>query len=215
MTKSFLLFLFFGVTGVFAQAQNNDCYRKQLNANDTCIFGEGKYISDYPFKASLRMGGYDGTKLKLSNDKGIITFRDVSAPRGKHQSELELLYCFGGFTASGDTLIGSVTSQFNKLFLFDINKKFKVDSFSNSLTIKIMSNAIANKAAQTLVTTEKNDCSIAALPYLVHYDELFKARHPKETLAFFTYFEIIDENGVSYFYNPDDYLLVGGNQFQP
>ncbi len=211
-----LLLLVLG-TGLFADAlaQQKTCYRKQLSTLDTCNFGEGKYTSDYPFKASLSMGGYDGTKLKLVNNEGVITFKDVAGARGKHQSELDILYCFGEFTSSGDTLIGNVTSEFNKLFLFDISKNFKVDSFTNSVTIKIVSNATGNKAAQTLLTTEKSQCSIVALPYLIEYEEVFKARHSKETLAFFTYFEIIDENGVSHFYNPSDYLLVGGNQFQP
>jgi hypothetical protein len=90
-----------------------------------------------------------------------------------------------------------------------------VDSFTNSVTIKIVSNALGNKVAQTLVATEKSQCSIVALPYLVFYDEVFKARHSKETIAFFTYFEVIDESGQSKFYDANDYLLVGGNNFQP
>ena len=196
-------------------AQSGDGYRKHLSAADTCNFGEGKYTSDYPYRASLRIGGYDGTKLNLSNDKGVITFKDVSEPRGKHQSELDILYCFGEFISSGDTVIGNITSQFEKLFLFDITKNFKVDSFDNSVTIKILSNANGNKAARTLITCEKNQSSIAALPYLVDYDQLFKARHPKETLAFFTYFEVIDKGGHSTFYDANDYLLVGGNYFVP
>jgi hypothetical protein len=104
MNKHFLILLTFVVVNVLCVAQNNkDCYRKQLSATDMCAFGDGKFTKAYPFMASLSVGSYDGTKLKLSNDKGLITFKKVSGARGKHQSELDILYCFGEFTSRGDT----------------------------------------------------------------------------------------------------------------
>lgn len=169
-----------------SKAQCKDYAYKQLSIEDTLYFGDGKYESVYPYVTSLAMGGYDGRKLRLSNDKGAVSLKEVSAARGKHQSEIHIDAFYGQIWTEQDTLLCRINSELEKIFVFDVSKNFKVDSFSGEITLKLISETYSKKQARTLVSTEckMNSVSITALPYLVSPEELSRFGIPRKPLQY-------------------------------
>jgi hypothetical protein len=187
--------------------------RKQLKHGELCSFGDHiKYdTTKGKYKLSASRGAYDGSKYKVTIlEAGLVKISEVQSARGIHQNELDMFACFGTFKQNHDTLEIDVQSNHSKLYIFNVDKNYVVDSFSAQCMIKVVSQTLDDKYSQTLVTNELGN-QVMALPYGVKHKRIWKAFHKKEEVGVFTRLEVSDTDGKFKSYPSDDYVMVGGN----
>ena len=175
-------------------------------------FDFGTDVKPENSRTIAKRGAYDGSRYRWEQENGNLKVSSVHPAMGQHQSELVLDYCQGTITQRDDTAFIDASSNFKKIYVFEIAKNPTVDSFSKSLNIRIVTKSLKSTKSSLLVTTDDWGVNAVALPHGVKTKQIWKAQHPKKTVAEFAYLSISDSEGKQVNYPAGDYVLIGAER---
>ncbi|HAY89787.1 MAG TPA: hypothetical protein DCY51_10120 [Bacteroidetes bacterium] len=157
-------------------------------------------------------GAYDGSRYRWSADNGIMAIHYVSAANGQHQSELEISHGIGEVLRKGDTSVIQSKSIYKKFYIFNVADNYVVDSFSKKIHVSIVTRSLTESESSLLISNHNSSLRTIALPHGVKTKQIWKAEHPKETVAEFAHLTISDSDGEKVNYPAGDYVLVGADK---
>ena len=217
LKMSALAVLFFSLSS-FGPRKKDKGYRSgELQPKQTIYFGDQVKDPKRFRLQSTRRGSNDNSRYQISLDSiGNISVSNIDGCTGNHQNELELLNCFGSITrTANDTVKIQASTTFRKFYLFNIQKNTLIDSFTDRVNIEIVSKTLTDAYCPVIVTGENGSSNmiteITALPKNFEFKEVYNQIHKEETVGIFSLCRVTDSLGHSNNFDPNDYVLIGGN----
>lgn len=175
--------------------------------HDSVFFSKGLLFAT----ANYKRGSFDGTSFEIEADKsGSVVLKNRKSCPNRNQSELSIFRTHGNLFRVGDTLKIWAGSGFKKVYLFSLDPKEMVDSFSNEVKIDLVSKTYKGAYCPNLVRFGTS-LEVIALPNGVKTKKIYVPIHGKNTIGTFTYFSIRDSKGKRKSLPQGDYIIFGGN----
>ncbi|MGB0851319.1 MAG: hypothetical protein ACPGTP_08720, partial [Bacteroidia bacterium] len=139
-------------------------------------------------------GAYDGSQYRWELVDDVLEIKYVGPADGPHQNELDLSKLYGDIRRSGDTVSISATSIFDKVYLFDVEREYTVDSFEKSIDIIFEMKPMSEKKCRTVISNHGSSFRLILVPEKVRMKTVYKANHDLKTIGVFSFLEISDNN---------------------
>lgn len=191
--------------------QSGGLYHYDLKNGETKFFGV-ESVSTNGQTMSSRWS-YDKTRYEWERNHGELKINHASESAGIHQSEIEINGGFGSVSSNEGNVNIVATSNYDKFYLFNVNKDFIVDSFSKKIDVKYGMKSLSDEPCRSLISTGGNRLSIMLVPEGVKSKKVHKAIHKKNTIGVFSYLKVSDKNKTIN-YSAGDYVLVGANSLR-
>jgi hypothetical protein len=217
LKSSVLAVLLFSLSAFGPRKKDKEFRAGELQPNQTIHFGDKLKDPKTVRMQSYRRWSYDNSKFQITIDSiGNISVSNIDECTGNHQNELELINCFGSITRStNDTVKIQASTTFRKFYLFNIKKNTLIDSFTDRVNIEIVSKTLTDAYCPVIVKGENGSSyittEITALPKNIEFKEVYNQIHKEETVGIFSLCRVSDSLGHSNNFDPNDYVLIGGN----
>ncbi|MBR9861075.1 hypothetical protein GYB22_10095 [bacterium] len=157
-----------------------------------------------------KRGSFDGTNYEFRKTRTdsiyIVKLKDA---RSNHQSELNIFYSNGKISRSGEFLNLHCLGAYENLYLVSMETK-EITKFEGAIDLKLKGEDANGNMIVPRIDDNIN-LQVYCLPPMIDRSALFKMRHKKETLGFFSQFEVTNSKGEVQNFPPGDYLLFSGN----
>lgn len=153
---------------------------------------------------------YDKTGYRLiTKADGQVTMMKVKPCLLPHQNQIFFQHCNGKILNQHDTVTLYLESLFKNIYVCAINQNKQLDSFSSKIIIRAVVRDLNQKPASVFINVQHPE--LMALPNGGDPENKYAPIHPKSEVAIFSFFEIEDENGITFQHKPGDFIVVGGN----
>lgn len=217
LKTSALAVLFFSLSAFGPKKKDKEFRAGELQPDQTIHFGYKLKNPKTFIIQSVQQRLDDNSSFQITIDSiGKISVSNIDECTGNHQNELELINCFGSITRTkNDTVKIQASTTFSKFYLFNIRKNTLIDSFANRVNIEIVSKTLTDAYCPVIVTGENGSphvtAEITALPKNIEFKEVYNKIHKEETVGIFSLCRVTDSSGRSNNFDPNDYVVIGGN----
>lgn len=228
-----------GVLFCFAFSITKNKLEKQLlQVGETIVFSNKPMLNIRYITSSMKVGAYDGTKFHLNIDSASnLSLSNLHQPNGPKQDDIHIFGCTGQMTRNEDNVTFRFEKCKNKYYLINLDSAKVVAIFDSISYLKVKSTNINGNAAEfycadkaissvinksnpsslvinkTLEDNTQQNISITAVPSDIKINDLYKAVHKENTLAYFSSIEFKVENNKILTFPKGNYILCEGNSF--
>lgn len=187
-------------------------YSGFLEANDTIAYGVVERSLDSLYGSS-RSHSYDGKRHELNYKYGAFELANLHLPNVESQNCIAAYCVTGEMSFNNDTVLIHAASQYKYLYVSTLDSLNPFDVYQGECTIKVVSKDLNGDFGEIYLSgigDLTDSWRLFSLPKSVSEEQLWKAKHPRKTIAKFDLIQI-ENKGVTKTYNRSDILLIGAN----